>query len=105
MIETRKLPKKTIIIISVIIFIALILMYILSTLKELKVKEYLERVGYKSVQNITVYNKSKVQDDKTKQKGYLFKIKFEDLNNKKICKGLIFIYNKKDIPKTDIDCK
>ncbi len=105
MIKTRKIPRSNVILITLVLVISLALMYVVSLSKELKVKEYLNLLGYKNVANISVYNKSEVKDEGTKQKGYLFKIKFTNLNNNTQCKGLIFIYNKNQVPTKDIDCK
>ena len=105
MIKTRKIPKTTVILISVVIVISLALMYVVSLSKELKVKEYLALLGYENVANISVYNKSEVKDENTKRKGHLFKIKFTNLNNNTKCRGLIFVYKKNQLPTKDIDCK
>lgn len=103
--EIRKLPKKTIFIISIIIIVSFSLMYGVSITKKLKVEDHLHTLSYSNVANITVYNKSEVQDAKTKQKGYLFKVKFDNLNTNQVCKGLIFTYFRTKNIKQDIDCK
>lgn len=105
MIEIRKLPKKTIFIISIMILVSFSFMYLVSISKELKVQDYLHTLGYSNVTNITVYNKSEVQDGNSKEKGYLFKVKFDNLNNNQVCKGLIFTYLRNSNIKQDIDCK
>jgi len=101
--EKRALPKRTIVIIILMSLLALVFLYFSSLSKELKVKEYLHTLGLENVANIKVYNKSEANIDASKPNGYLFKIKFTNLDNNTQCKGLIFVSNK-NLTK-DIDCK
>ncbi len=102
-IQTRKLPKKTIYIISALVILAFIIMYTEAHFKEKKVEVYLNYLSYTNVSDITIFHKSKVMDPKTKKNAQLYKIKFIDLNKNKICKGLMLI-NIKNHVKLDLDC-
>lgn len=102
-IQTRKLPKKTIIIIAFLICLAFIIMFAEAFFKEKKIEVYLNSLSYKNVKDITIFHKSEVQDKETKKKSQLYKIKFTDINKNQICKGLLLI-NIKNKVKVDLDC-
>lgn len=102
--EVRKLPKKTILFIVILVFLSVLVIYSQSLMTQNEVKEHLNKIGITNVKNITVYNKSKMNDEKTKGNGKLYKIKFYDIDKNKECIGLIFIDRFKKI-KQDIDCE
>lgn len=103
-IEVRKLPKKSIIYISIIFILAVIVLFLQSFSTQEEVKKHLSKIGYENVGDITVYNKSKMNDEETKGNGKLYKIKFTNINTNQICNGLIFINKFKKI-KEDLDCE
>lgn len=102
-IEVRKLPKRTIIIITLIFVFGLAGYLFISYTKELKMKEVLATLDFKNVSNITVYNVAPVKNDETNKSGYLYKLSFKNNENNQECVGLIFRENGKY--KKDIDCK
>lgn len=71
--EIRKLPKKTIIIIGVMIVIALIGFLFLKDLKEQKLIEILQTIGYKNIKDVTVINKLSVEDAETRYRSTVYK--------------------------------
>ena len=101
--ETRKLPKKTIIIIGILIFTSIAGFLLIMLSKQVKIEEVLNSFGYKSISNVIVYNASEVLDEKTNRNGELYKIGFTNKDTNQECKGLVFrLSGKYEI---DIDCK
>lgn len=101
--EVRKLPKKTIIIILILILFSIAGFLLITFSKEAKIKEVLNSKGYNNIENVIVYNVSKVEDEETRKKGDLYKISFTNKDSNKECIGLIFKSNRKY--KEDIECK
>ena len=101
--EVRKLPKKTIIIISILIFLFIVGFLFINFTKQAKMEEVLSSHGYKNVSDVIVYNVSQVQDDATNKQGSLYKIGFTNLDTKQKCMGLIFKIS--GGYKKDIECK
>ncbi|WP_121627250.1 hypothetical protein [Poseidonibacter antarcticus] len=102
--EVRKLPKKTIIIIIVLILAGFAVFMTLKTLKEEKITEILVTLGHKDIKNLEVINKLKVEDKETRYKSKVYKVRFYDKNLNKTCIGFIHMdrYNKNS---EDLDCK
>ena len=75
-IEVRKLPKKTIIIIVIMIAIITAGFLLITITKQLKMTEILNSLGYTNIDKVRVYNVSPVEDEVTKKRGELFKISF-----------------------------
>ena len=71
--EIRKLPKKTVIIIGIIIFIAFAIFLGLKDLKEQKLTEVLSSIGHTNIKDLTVINKLEVEDTQTRYKSNVFK--------------------------------
>ena len=63
--QIRKLPKKTVIVISVIIVIAFAIFYVIKDLKEKKLTEVLHKIGHKNITQLKVINKLEVEDSET----------------------------------------
>jgi hypothetical protein len=102
--EVRKLPKKTIIIIGVMIVIALVGFLFIKNLKEQKLMEILQIIGYKNIKDVTVINKLSVEDSETRYRSTVFKVMFYNQDSNQTCIG--FIHKEKDNHYTkDIDCK
>ncbi len=102
--EIRKLPKKTIIIIGVMIVIALIGFLFLKDLKEQKLIEILQSIGYKNIKDVTVINKLSVEDAETRYRSTVYKVKFYNQDSNQTCIG--FVHKERDNHYTkDIDCK
>lgn len=103
-VEVRKLPKKTMIIISVMVAIAAIAFLFLKDLKEKKMIEILTSIGHKNVKSIEVINKLTVEDKETRYKSKVFKVRFFDNSTNKTCVGFIHIGKNNKYSK-DFDCK
>ena len=102
--EIRKLPKKTVIIIGIIIFIAFAIFLGLKDLKEQKLTEVLSSIGHTNIKDLTVINKLEVEDTQTRYKSNVFKVMFYDNDLNKTCIG--FIHKEKNNTYTkDFDCK
>ena len=76
--EVRKLPKRTVVIISVICVIAFFIFLFLQFLKEQKITEILSSLGHKNISNVKVVNKLNVEDIQTKMKSSVYRVVFYD---------------------------
>lgn len=102
--ETRKLPKKSIIAIVIIILVGLFGFIELKSLKEQKMTEILATMGYSNVKDVVFINKLDVEDKVTRMTSNVYKIKFFDLTSNQTCVG--FIHKEKNNTYTkDFDCK
>jgi len=102
--DVRRLPKKTIILISIIILIALAIFFVLRDLKQQKLTEILATIGHTSIKSLEVINKLDVEDSETRYKSTVFKVKFYDNNLNQTCIGFIH-RNKNGNYTKDFDCK
>lgn len=87
--EVRKLPRKTVIIISSMVAIAIIVFLVQKTLKEQRFTEILETLGHKNIKELRIINKLSVEDVQTKLKSNVFKVKFYDNDLNQTCIGFI----------------
>lgn len=102
--EVRKLPKKTVIIISLIVFIAIVIFLVQKTLKEQRFAEILGTLGHTNITELQIINKLNVEDVQTKLKSNVFKVKFFDKDLNQTCIG--FLHKEKDdLYSKDFDCK
>ncbi|MPL62510.1 hypothetical protein SDC9_08130 [bioreactor metagenome] len=102
--EVRKLPKKTVIIISLIVSIAIVIFLVQKTLKEQRFAEILATLGHKNITELKIINKLNVEDVQTKLKSNVFKVKFFDKDLNQTCIG--FLHKEKDdVYSKDFDCK
>ncbi|WP_151950230.1 hypothetical protein [Aliarcobacter butzleri] len=102
--EVRKLPKKTVIIISLIVSIAIVIFLVQKTLKEQRFAEILATLGHKNITELKIINKLNVEDVQTKLKSNVFKVKFFDKDLNQTCIG--FLHKEKDdLYSKDFDCK
>lgn len=100
----RKLPKKTVVIISIIIVIAFAIFYIIEDFKEQKITEVLSSIGYKNIKHLKVINRLEVEDAETRYKSTVYKILFYDNDLEQSCIG--FIHKEKNQEYTkDLNCK
>ena len=102
--EIRRLPKKTVITITIIVAIALAIFLVLKDLKEKKMVEILATLGHKNLNSMEVINKLRVEDTKTRYKSTVYKVRFFDGNLNKTCIGFIHIGRHEELTK-DLDCK
>jgi len=103
-VEVRKLPKKTVIIISIMVAIAAAIFFFLKDLKEKKMIEILATLGHKNVSSMEVINKLSVEDKETRYKSKVYKVRFFDNSTNKTCIGFIHIGKNKKYSK-DFNCK
>ncbi|MCT7645054.1 hypothetical protein [Aliarcobacter butzleri] len=102
--EVRKLPKKTVIVISLIVSIAIVIFLVQKTLKEQRFAEILGTLGHTNITELQIINKLNVEDVQTKLKSNVFKVKFFDKDLNQTCIG--FIHKEKDdLYSKDFDCK
>lgn len=102
--EVRKLPKKTVIIINLIVSIAIIIFLVQKTLKEQRFAEILGTLGHTNITELKIINKLNVEDVQTKLKSNVFKVKFFDKDLNQTCIG--FLHKEKDdLYSKDFDCK
>ena len=102
--EVRKLPKKTIVIITIRCFVAFVIFFVLKFLKEQKIGEILANIGHKNITNVKVVSKLNVEDMQTKMKSSVFKVVFFDKDLNQTCMG--FLHHERDGSYTkDFDCK
>ena len=102
--QVRKLPKKTVIVISVIIVIAFAIFYVIKDLKEKKLTEVLHKIGHKNITQLKVINKLEVEDSETRYKSTVYKVLFYDNDLNQSCIG--FIHRaKNEVYSKDFNCK
>ncbi len=102
--QIRKMPKKTIVIISLVAIIAIVGFIFITTTKNMKMKEVLSTLEHKNISDIKVINRLSVEDKETKVKSTVYKVTFKDMDLDKNCIGFIHRSNKGKYSK-DIDCK
>ena len=103
-VEVRKLPKKTIIIITFMALIMIIGFLFITMTKSMKMEEVLITLGHKNISDVKVINKMSVEDKETKIKSTVYKVVFYDENLKQECVGFVHRANRGKYSK-DIDCK
>ncbi|MCT7907991.1 hypothetical protein N5915_00320 [Arcobacter lacus] len=102
--EVRKLPRKTVIIICVMVIIAVAIFLVQTILKEERFTEILADLGHTNIKELKIINKLSVEDIQTKLKSNVFKVKFFDNDLNQTCIG--FIHKEKDdLYSKDFDCK
>lgn len=102
--QVRKLPKKTVIVISVIITIAFIIFYVIQDLKEKKITEVLATIGHTNITQLKVINKLNVEDKDTRLQSNVYKVIFYDTDLKQSCIGFIHQEKNKQYTK-DLNCE
>lgn len=102
--KVRKMPKKTVVLISLMTLIAAVGFIFITTTKSLKMEEVLSTMNHKNITNIKVVNKLNVEDKETKVKSTVYKVAFKDIELNQDCVGFIHRSNHGKYSK-DIDCK
>mgnify|MGYP006946287565 CR=1 FL=1 len=102
--EVRKLPKKTVLIITIMTVIAIGGFVFLQSMKEQKMTEIIATLGHKNISDMEVINKLSVEDKETRYKSKVFKVRFFDKNLNKTCIGFIHIGRNNEYSKY-LDCK
>ena len=94
--QVRRLPKKTVIIISILIALGFIIFYI--------IKDLLATIGHPNISQLKVINKLNVEDKETRYQSSVFKVIFYDDDLKQSCIG--FIHQERDNKYTqDLNCE
>lgn len=102
--QVRRLPKKTVVIISIIIAIAFIIFYVIKDLKEKKITEVLATVGHVNITQLKVINKLNVEDKDTRYQSTVFKVIFYDNDLNQSCIGFIHQERNEQYTK-DLNCE
>jgi len=102
--KVRRLPKKTVVIISIMTAVTLIGFAFIVITKSLKMEEVLADLGHKNISGIQVVNRMSVEDKETRVKSTVYKLTFFDETLKKDCIGFVHRSNNGKYSK-DIDCK
>ncbi|AXX93390.1 hypothetical protein CPU12_08525 [Malaciobacter molluscorum LMG 25693] len=87
--EIRIIPKKTKILIAVLVILISVIFAILTYLKDLRMEEILNSLGYKNITNIQVINKMSVENKETRKNGTLYKVLFDNKDTKEECIGFV----------------
>jgi hypothetical protein len=103
-IETRTIPKKSLIIIAILVLLGIATFYMTQNGKAQKVSKILHTVGYTNISDVKVYGVTKVENKDTKIQGFKYFVIFQDLSNKQECRGFILKDFKRNVIK-DISCK
>lgn len=102
--QVRRLPKKTVVVISIIIVLAFIIFYMIQDLKEKKITEVLATIGHTNITQLKVINKLNVEDKDTKYQSSVYKVIFYDNDLQQSCIG--FIHQERDNQYTkDLNCE
>lgn len=102
--QIRRLPKKTIISITIIIVLGIAIFFLLKDLKEQKLTEILANIGNTNIKNLEVINKLNVEDKETRYTSTVYKVVFYDNDLKQTCIGFIHRNRNGNYTK-DFDCK
>ncbi|MEA3290318.1 MAG: hypothetical protein U9Q04_09100 [Campylobacterota bacterium] len=102
--EIRRLPKKTVIFISVIIVMGIITFFLTSAGKSVKAEKILYTLGYKNVADVKVYATHEFLREDINVKGYKHTVSFTNLDTNEQCKGFILKDFKRNVEK-DLICE
>lgn len=103
-VKVRKLPKKTLVLITIMALICIVGFVFIQQTKSMKMEEILNSLGHKNVKNVKVINKLNTEDRETKVNSTVFKVVFDDIDLKKECIGFVIRSNRGKYSE-DIDCK
>ena len=102
-IQTRKLPKKSLIIITILILLGIATFFLTENGKSQKVSKILNTLGYNNIKDVKVYGVTKVENKDTRVQGFKYFVVFKDLSANQECKGFILKDFKRNSEK-DIIC-
>lgn len=103
-VEVRRLPKKTVVIITLMSIVTIVGFSFVMITKNLKMEEVLSTLGHKNISDIKVVNRISAEDRETKVKSTVYKVTFFDKTLQKECIGFVHRSNDGKYSK-DIDCK
>ncbi|MEA3383697.1 MAG: hypothetical protein U9Q20_03350 [Campylobacterota bacterium] len=101
--EIRKIPKKTVIIISILALLGVATYFITGYGKASKATKILYTLGYKNVKDVKVYATHQFLREDINVKGFKHTISFIDLEKNEQCKGFVLKDFKQNVEK-DLIC-
>lgn len=102
-IEVRPIPKKTIIIIGILIVTGILFFYLVSMGKAAKASKILVQLGYENFSNVKVYATQEFLREDINIKGMRYTISFIDNKSNQECKGFVLKDYKGNVEK-DLLC-
>ena len=99
----RKIPKKYIFVMFVLIIAGFFVYYIIDITRQAKVTQILYDLGYTSIKNVHVINRTYVENKDTRKRGISFKLIFFDNKSQKNCIGFVYKNSSKKYEQ-NIDC-
>jgi len=102
--ETRPIPKKTIIIISILIILGIVFYFINEMGKSMKATKVLYYIGYKNVSDVHVARMTKFRNENTNIEGFKYTVKFHNDDTNQQCHGFLWADFKHNVIH-DFDCK
>ena len=99
----RNIPKKYIFVMFILVILGCFVYYIINVTREAKVTQILYDLGYTSIKNVQVVNRTYVENKDTRRRGVSFKLLFFDNNTQKNCIGFVYKNNSKKYEQ-NIDC-
>jgi hypothetical protein len=103
-VEVRKIPKKTSIIIGVLIVLGIISFFLANAGKNTKATKILNELGFKNVSSVQVYGTQEFLREDINVKGMKYTLSFKDNTKNQECKGYILKDYKGNVEK-DLLCK
>ncbi|HIP12183.1 MAG TPA: hypothetical protein EYG73_05625 [Arcobacter sp.] len=88
-IQTRAIPKKSFVIMAILILLGAATFFMTENGKAQKVTRILTQLGYTNVSNVKVYGTTKVENKDTKIQGFKYFVIFTNLNTKQECRGFV----------------
>ncbi|QOG11854.1 hypothetical protein [Arcobacter sp. FWKO B] len=92
MIETRKMPRKTVLWITTLIVLAVLYFIINMISKQTQVETALEHLNI-NYKGLKVFTSASVKHDESGINGYQFTVRFTNTDTNEFCKGFIIVLN------------
>ena len=102
--EVRKMPKKTVILLSGMVVLGILSFFGVVYGKTIKATKILNKLGYTNIVNVHIYATQEFLNETTNIKGMQYKVSFKDLDKQQECRGFIVRDFKNNVEK-DLDCK
>jgi len=101
--EVRRLPKKTIIIMIILVILGVIWFFLVAYGQSAKVEKILYTLNYKNVSDVKVYAYHKFVREDINTEGFKYTVSFTDNDKKESCKGFVLKDFKRNVTK-DLIC-
>ena len=102
--EVRKLPKKTVIYLTIMGIIGVLTIFIVSSGQSTKVERILSTTEYKNVSDVKVHANHQFLREDTNVKGIKYTVTFFNKDTNEECKGFVLKDFKRNVT-TDLMCK